>query len=270
MLLDITNLRLYNHQLTTHQFDTPSKVVSWFGAMQSQDFAAAKWALALRMNNQTDAEIEQAFTNGTILRTHIMRPTWHFVAPYDIRWIQTLTSPRVRRFNGHYYRKSGLDKSIFQKSNEVIRKALLKDKQLTRAELNIKLTEAQIPTQDLGLTYSMMQAELDGIICSGPRRGKQFTYMLLNEKVPKDKEKTLDEALTELTKRYFQSHGPAQAKDFSWWSGLTLTDARRGIELIRTKLVNEDKNGKTYWFFPPDQEIQPRPNDAFLIPGFDE
>ena len=153
MSLNITSLRLYNQQLTTHQFDKPFDVVAWFGAMQSQDFAAAKWALALRMNNQTDAEIEQAFNNGDIIRTHIMRPTWHFVAPWDIRWMLALTSPRVRRFNGHYYRKSGLDKSIFQKSNEVIRKALQKDKQLTREEINVKLKEAHIPTQDLGLTF---------------------------------------------------------------------------------------------------------------------
>ena len=270
MSLDIASLRLYNQQLTTHQFKNPVEIVSWFGAMQSQDFAAAKWALALRMNNHTDTEIEQTFNNGDILRTHIMRPTWHFVAPIDIRWMLELTSPRVKRFNGHYYRKSGLDKSIFQKSNEVIRKALVKDNQLTRDEIHVKLEEAHIPTKDLGLTYSMMQAELDGIICSGPRRGKQFTYMLLDERTSKDKEKTLDEALAELTRRYFKSHGPAQAKDFSWWSGLTLTDARRGIELIKTKLVNEEKNGKIYWFFPPEQEIKLRPDEAFLIPGFDE
>ena len=116
----------------------------------------------------------------------------------------------------------------------------------------------------------MMQAELEGIICSGPRRGKQFTYALLEDRTPKNKEITSDEALSELTKRYFQSHGPAQAKDFSWWSGLTLTDTRRGIELIKTKLIHEEKNGKVYWFFPPEQEIKPRSDDAFLIPGFDE
>jgi hypothetical protein len=240
--------------------------------MQSQDFAAAKWALALRSKNQTDESIEKAFNEGKILRTHIMRPTWHFVTPADIRWILALTSPRVHRFNGYYYRQTGLDKSIFEKSNLVIKKALQKEKQLTRSELNTYLNEANIPTKELGLTYSIMQAELAGIICSGPRRGsskgRQFTYMLLDERAPQTKEKTYDEALAELTRRYFQSHGPALAKDFSWWSGLTLTDARKGIELLRSRLNKVEREGKLYHYFKTQKVIEP--DAAFLVPGFDE
>ena len=266
--MDIPGLRLANQQLTSYLFENPEDVVSWFGAIQSQDFAAAKWALALRCKNQTDGTIEQAFNEGKILRTHIMRPTWHFVTPSDIRWLLQLTSSRVHRFNGSYYRKSGLDKSIFEKSNAVIRNALKGNKQLTRNELNDYLKAAKIPTEDLGLTYTIMQAELDGIICSGPRIGKQFSYMLLDDRVPKTNQLSHEEALTELTKRYFQSHGPAQAKDFSWWSGLTLSDVKKGIELIGSKLQKEEKAGKIYFFF--ETRPKQKTDSIFLVPGFDE
>jgi hypothetical protein len=117
MITDIPSIRLHNQHLSAPRYTNPGDVVRWFGAMQAQDFAAAKWALALRCINQTDASIEQAFNEGKILRTHIMRPTWHFVHPEDIRWILALTSPQVHKFNGYYYRKSGLDKDIFQKTN---------------------------------------------------------------------------------------------------------------------------------------------------------
>lgn len=270
MAVPIPPTRLHNQQLSSQQFRKPEEVISWFGAMQAQDFAAAKWALALRIPGQTDSSIEQAFNEGKILRTHIMRPTWHFVTPEDISWIQKLTSPRVHRFNGHYYRQSGLDKTIFTKSNEVIRKALQGGKQLTRDELNTHLKEAHIPTENLGLSYTIMQAELDGIIVSGPRCGKKFTYMLLDERAPQSKEFSNDEVLAELTKRYFQSHGPAQIQDFSWWSGLTMTEAKKGIELLGTKLQKEEREGKTYWFVEQKQSIKNASHQAFLVPGFDE
>jgi hypothetical protein len=266
--MDIPSLRLHNQQLTSQIYEKPEDVVRWFGAIQAQDFAAAKWAIALRTSKQTDESIEKAFNEGRILRTHIMRPTWHFVVPEDIRWILALTSTRVHRFNGYYYRRTGLDKSIFEKSNAVIRKALGGNRQLTRSDLDEKLKNANIPTENLGLSYTIMQAELDGIICSGPRQGKQFTYMLLDERAPQTKEKTTDEALVELTKRYFQSHGPAQEKDFSWWSGLTLTDARKAVLLSGVALQKEEREQRTYYFC--GSKPKNTSESVILVPGFDE
>lgn len=269
-MFDIPTLRLSNQQLTSPLLHHATDVVSWFGAIQSQDFAAAKWAIAQRLENQTEATIEESFNRGEILRTHVMRPTWHFITPKDIKWMLKLTSPRVQRFNGYYYRRSGLDKSIFEKSNAIIQQALVGKKQLTRGELQIRLEEAKIPTKELGLSYILIQAELDGIVCSGPRRGKQFTYMLLDERVPKTPDISLEEALAKLTQKYFQSHGPAQLRDFSWWSGLTLTDAKKGVALVGSNLIKEEKNGKTYWFTKSNKVIQQNPNACYLIPGFDE
>ncbi len=267
---DIVQKRLENQQLTFAHFTHAEDVVNWFGAMQAQDFAAAKWAIALRTKNQTDHDIEQAFNEGKIIRTHIMRPTWHFVTPSVIRWLLALTSERVHAFNGYYYRQSGLDKAIFQKSNEIIRRTLQGGKQCTREQLRQELEKGEVPTKDLGLSFTIMQAELDGIICSGPRIGKQFTYMLLDDRVPNTKAISRDEALTELIKRYFQSHGPAQIQDFVWWSGLTVADAKKGIALVGRKLHKEEKEGKTYWWIDSStQQVSPS-HECFLIPGFDE
>lgn len=264
--LSIPHTRLLSQHIQT-PFEDPSDVVSWFGAIQAQYFTGAKWAVGLRTKNQTDATIEHAFNEGRILRTHIMRPTWHFVSPHDIRWMLALTSPRVHTFNGYYYRKSGLDKRIFQKSNEIIKNALQGGKQLHRLELDAELKKARIPTENLGLTYTLLQAELDGIICSGPKIGTQFTYMLLDERVPKTKDMTRDEALGELTKRYFQSHGPAQVQDFAWWSGLTTSDAKKGIEIAKLqKMVRDDK---VYWLSRMISENKTS-SSAALLPPFDE
>ncbi len=273
--LDIASLRLQNQRLIGQVFTKPEEVVRWMGALQAQDFAAAKWAVGIRLNKSTDWKIEEAFNSGKILRTHVMRPTWHFVHPADIRWLLALTSPRVHAFNGHYYRKSGLDKTIFRKSNEIIARALQGGKQLTRHQLDNVLRANGVPTKNLGLSYTMMQAELDGIICSGPRKGKQFTYMLLDERVPKVKIIDRDHALSELIKRYFSSRGPAQIQDFVWWSGLTSIDAKKGIAMNKTHLFREDYQDKTYWFFKPAHNNTVRGSiqselRAALLPAFDE
>ncbi len=267
---DIVNLRLSNLQVTNTKFTKPEEIVSCLGAVQSQDFSAAKWALGLRLPDTMDQQIEEAFNQGKILRTHIMRPTWHFIAPQDIRWILDLTSPRLHTFNGYYYRRSGLSKEIFKKSNQVITKALQGGKALSKTKLNETLQKAKIPTQDLGLTFIMLQAEIESLICSGPRIGKQFSYMLLEERAPKARRLSRDEALAELTRRFFLSHGPATIADFSWWSGLTVADIKKGLEMNGKQLLKETVNDQVYWFSnsslpPPNSKLS-----AHLLPFYDE
>jgi hypothetical protein len=268
---DIGPQRMVQQQLTNPSFENPADVVAWLGAVQSQDYAGAKWAVAQRTKpSMTDVAMEQAFTDGAILRTHVMRPTWHFVTPADIRWMLALTAPRVHAVNAYYYRSSGLDSETFHRSNETLIKTLEGGKYLTRPELASALEQAGILSEDLRLAYLIMRAELDGVLCSGPRRGKQFTYALLEERVPPTKKLENDEALAELTKRYFISHGPALLKDFAWWSGLTMTEAKEGIELTKSQLHHEVINGQSYWSsanIPPVRENGPT---AYLLPNYDE
>ena len=267
---NIAHKRLHNQGLLETRFVKASEVVQWMGAVQSQDYPAAKWALAQRAENLTDSAIEQSFADGEILRTHLMRPTWHFVAPEDIRWLLALTAPRVHTANAYYYRSLELDQELFKRSNDVLSKAVQGGRQLTRMELASELRRAGIIASDLRLVYLIGGAELDGIICSGARRGKQFTYASLDERVSAVKALARDDALAELTRRYFTSHGPATEDDFMWWSGLSRTDVRSGLEMVKAGLAQETISGKAYWFAAanlPAPQIAPV---ACLLPNYDE
>jgi len=270
MILEITVQRLHNQRLSETNFKTPNEVVQWLGAVQAQDYAAAKWALTQRMTDTTDAALDRAFANGSILRTHLLRPTWHFVTPRDIRWLLILTAPRVLKTLTSMDRQLEIDGALIKQSNAIIVRALRSDKQLTRSEIESALQERGIKTTNLRMTHFMMHAELDGIVCSGARRGKQFTYALLDARVPGTKSLTREEALAELASRYFSSRGPATLQDFVWWSGLTTIDARNGLELIKSKLNHETVHDQTYWFPDlPSRKIS-KPHDVYLLPNYDE
>ncbi len=251
-------------------FKQPGDVVHWMGAVQAQDYAAAKWAIGLRMQNPKDATIEQAAANGSLLRTHILRPTWHFVSPEDIHWLLRLSSPRVHLGNASQYRRLEIDPGLIKISNSIIKKALQDGKQLTRMEISSALLQAGIDAKNLRLIYLLMAAELDGIICSGARRGKQFTYALLDERAPAGRAFTPDEALAELTCRYFTSHGPATEEDFRWWSGLTRSDVRKGISMNSYCLVSEEIDGKTYWYSDAGTICPSFTQNVLLMPNYDE
>ena len=267
---DVVSQRLDNHKLSSSEFKKPVDVVRWLGAVQAQDFNGAKWALALRMRAATDAVVEEAFNEGQILRTHLMRPTWHFVAPDDIRWLLQLTAPRINVRCGPNYRKYELDNATFKKSNKALTRALQGGKHLTRSALKKVLNRSGIAADDtVRMAHILLRAELDGIVCSGPRIGKQFTYALLEERVPVTKPLIRDEALAKLTQRYFTSHGPATLQDFVWWSGLTVADARHGIELVDRHLRQELIDENVY--LSPRAAKAPKPtHSAHLLPAYDE
>ncbi len=271
---DIVHARLANQCLTATALATPAEVVAWLVAVQAQDYAAARWALGQRLPPTTDAAIEQAFNEGQILRTHVLRPTWHFVTPDDIRPLLALTAPRVQQANGSMYRQVGLDATTLSRSAEVIARAL-DGQALTRDELKIALDRAGIAAGGLDragqrLAYIVMHAELEGLIVSGPRRGKQFTYMLLDERAPGGRTLARDEVLVAVARRFFLSHGPATPADFANWSGLTLTEARQGLDAVAGALDSETVDGQTYWFV--DDPLPPRSPlpTVYLLSIYDE
>ena len=270
-LSDVARHRFFNQHIGRTEFEKPDEVVAWLGAMQAQEYAMAKWGIAQRMQEITEPEIDKAFANGEILRTHLLRPTWHFVTPADIRWVLALTAPRVHAVNAFMYRKLELDSALFKRSNAVLTKELRGGKQLTRVELASALQRAGIATVgELRMGYILMQAELDALVCSGARRGKQFTYALLEERVPQVRKMERDEALVELVKRYFTSRGPATMKDFTVWSGLTMADAKHGIEMLKPKLEHEVIDGQSYWFVESSSPPKGSATRAHLLPIYDE
>jgi len=268
---DLVARRLHNQKLSPPDCRKPVEVVRWFGAVQSQDFEAAKWALALRMRSATNEAVEDAFNCGAILRTHVMRPTWHFVAAEDIRWLLELTAPRVDLRCGPGYRKSELDHTVFKRSHKILERALRDGKYLSRSELRRKLNEQGVEANDtVRMGHILIRAELDRVVCSGPRIGKQLTYALFNERVPATKTIDRDEALARLTRLYFRSHGPATLQDFVWWSGLSTADAKRGMELVHRSLEKEIIGEKVYWSNRSDEALGRLTSPAHLLPVFDE
>ncbi|MCL4394544.1 MAG: winged helix DNA-binding domain-containing protein [Chloroflexi bacterium] len=245
--------------------------MSYLGAIQAQDYLAAKWAVGQRLWHGTDAAVEKAFTDGKILRTHVLRPTWHFVVPADIRWMLELTGPSINARSAYYHRRLELDDAAFSRSRKIITRALQGGKHLTRSELADALSTHGIAVDNLlRLAYIIGRAESDGIVCSGPRHGKQFTYALLDERVPATRTFQRDEALAELAKRYFSSRGPATLQDFVWWSGLPASDAKVGLELVQSQLGHEHVDDKKYWFRPDISRVQNRAHTLLLLPNFDE
>jgi hypothetical protein len=269
--IDIALQRLTNQRLSSGDLKKPADVVGWLGAVQAQDYYAAKWALGLRMHAATDQALEKAFAAGEILRTHVMRPTWHFVTPADIRWLLNLTAPRVNAASRYNFRKLELDEAVFKRTNKAIAKALLGGRQLTREALRSAVRPAGVKTDNLlRFSHILLRAELDAVICSGARQGKQFTYALLDERVPETKPRSRDEALADLTRRYFTSHGPATVRDFMWWSGLTARDVNSGLDMVQRHLLKEVIDGKSYWHSSSMRPGKRLARVAYLLPAFDE
>lgn len=268
---DLVSQRLQNQRLSAPDFRKAAEVVRWFGAVQAQDFEAAKWALALRMRSATNVAIEEAFNRGFVLRTHVMRPTWHFVAHDDIRWLLELTAPGVNVRCGSGYRMFELDDAVFKRSHKILERALKDGKHLSRAELRRKLNESGVPANDtVRMGHILIRAELDRVVCSGPRVGKQLTYALFDERVPATKTIDRDEALAKLTRLYFRSHGPATLQDFVWWSGLSIADAKRGLEVGGSLLEKVTIGEKVYWSVLASEAAERFSITAHLLPVFDE
>ncbi len=265
-LENIGTARLANQHIAGTKFKTAKEIVSWMGAMQAQDFNMAKWALGIRLPGTTEKEITEAFDKGDIIRTHLLRPTWHMVAAEDIHWMLALTAPNIKAKAKTGNKTLGLTDAIIKKSNSLIEKALIKDRHLNRKQLMDILEKAKIPTHDARSSYLMLAAELDSIICNGPGD----TYALLHERVPDVISLDRDEALARLANTYFTSHAPATLQDFIWWSGLSVSDSKRAVDIIRKDFIAEEIAGESYLlqasFSIPGKEEK----SLYLLPAFDE
>ncbi len=266
---DIIANRLINQQLAGTEFKDVAGVVSWFGGMQAQDYASVKWALGIRLPGTTEADIEEAINTKKIIRTWPMRGTLHFVAPEDIRWMLSLLAPRIIAASAARYKQLRLTDKTFAKCMAILEDVLQGGNQLIRKELTTAFMAAGIDTEGQRLSHVLQRAGLEQLICFGARRGNEFTYTLLDEWVPKANAKSHKDALTELATRYFQSHGPATAQDFIWWSGLSPADAKAGLFIAQENLAKTELDGKIYWG-PKDLPEVKASKSTLLLPAFDE
>lgn len=268
--LEIAYRRLHGQHLSGPPLPDPVAVVRHFGAMQAQEYAIAKWSVGQRTEGFDDAAIQRLVDRGAIVRTHALRPTWHFVAAADLGWIQALTGPRVHVFNGYYYRQHGLDDELAAKTSAVLADALRGGNHLTRTELADVLARAGLPATGNRLAYVVMRAELDGLVVNGAMRGRQHTYALASERIPDPVTLDPDEALAELTRRYLASHGPATIKDFAWWSSLTVAQVKRGLSLLGSAVESAEVAGLRYWFVPGPAPVRDRSPAVHVLQAYDE
>jgi hypothetical protein len=266
----ISDARLISQKITAPEFSHAKDVVTWMGAMQAQDYAMAKWAIGVRMTGATDKNVQSALDKGEILRIHLLRPTWHFVAAEDIYWMLQLSAHKIKSSLKTRHKGLGLAESVHLKLQKIIVKELSGNVILTRDELAIEFKKAGIRTDENRLSHILFRAEMDGIVCSGPMKGKKLSYSLLGERVPRTRELSRDEALAELAKRYFLSRCPATIQDFIWWSNLSPSEARKAIDLVKPLFIFESFDSTEYLLPNSFSGALAKNNSVHLLPAFDE
>jgi Winged helix DNA-binding domain len=265
---DVLRRRLTTQRLDGSGLPSATEVVRLLGCVQSQEYSHALWSLGMRTSGLTSADVQREFDRGNFLRTHILRPTWHFVTAEDIRWILQVTAPRVQKLNQTIHRQHGLDLVTLDHGVAVITEELSGGRYRTRPELGEALANQRLPSQGIRLAYIVMNAELEGLICSGPMRGAQQTYALLDERVPRTEAATGDAA--ELAYRFFRGHGPASIQDLARWSSLTVTQCREAVDAVKNRLECATVEGIDLWFDNTEPAQAQAATGALLLPLYDE
>jgi hypothetical protein len=266
-LNEISKLRLYFQGLSDPAFKDSKQTLNQLGAIQAQDYQMGKMAIGLRIKDGTEAQIDNAIKNGEIIRTHVLRPTWHYISADDVYWMLELSAQRLRNTINTYAHKIGISEELYAKSEKILQKEL-QGKSLPREKIHELLVKNGVNIDGHRLMMVLMRAETDTLICNGPELiGKSVSYALLEERVPNKILFSREESLSKLARIFFSTRGPATLQDFVWWSGLTVKDAKLGLENIRKKL-NSIKIDNSE-FFLPDISTDLH-HKTLLLPGFDE
>jgi hypothetical protein len=269
--LDIARWRLRSQSLVRPHAGSAREVVGSLLAVQAENAGQAGWAVASRTRNPDPADLAALLDAGAVVRTHVLRPTWHFVLAEDIGWLLDLTGTRIRRVTGQQLRNAhGLDERSIDRATAAVMAALTERGRLTRAEMADELRERGIPGDRQMLMILLAHAELDGLICSGGVAGGEHTYALMSERVPAPRRLDRTEALAELALRYFTGHGPATERDLAYWATLTLTDVRAGLQHVRHRLASFEHDGRTFWHAPADPPLGPQDPSGHLLQILDE
>jgi len=248
---DIARWRLRSQHLVAPHAASASDVIGRLLAVQAENPSQAMWAVASRTQEPDQADLATLLDDGAVLRTHVLRPTWHFARAEDIGWLLDLTGPRVRRVTGQQLKRAhGLDEPGIAHAVDAAAQALAGRGSLTRAQLADELRDRGVQTTGQLVMILLAHAELEGLICSGPLADGEHTYALMSERVPAPRRLQRAEALAELALRYFTGHGPATERDLAYWATLTLTDVRAGLEQVRDRLGSFEHDGRTFWHAP--------------------
>ena len=258
---DIARWRVHAQRLASLRFDSVPSVVQGLLGVQAENHGQAAWAVATRTPGVDKATFDRLFDDGAILRTHVLRPTWHYVVPDDLRWLLELTAPRIRPSFLQLQRSLGVDDRDLETSRRVILETLAGGHHLARAALAERLAGAGLAVDGPRMGLFTADAELAALICSGATGDGEQTYALLDERAPRARRLERDEALAELVLRYFAGHGPATERDLAYWATTTLADVRRGLGEVGDRLESFELDGRRYWFTeppPPPARLEPR------------
>jgi hypothetical protein len=268
---DVVAQRLVGQRIEGEKLEKPEDAVRWLGAIQAQDYLQSLWAIGLRLKSTTVADVERAISEGKIVRTWPMRGTLHFVPPEDAKWMLKLSASRMLAKDGRRLKQLGLDEGIMERCKELFYDALRGNKRLSRPEMMRLVEEAGISTENQRGYHILWYLAQSGLICLGPVQDKQQTFVLLDEWAPYSRELSQEESLAELARCYFVGHGPATVYDFAWWAGLTVSEARVGLEAVKQELSSEAIDGEEYWMKSgaPDNTVYDA-SRVYLLPGFDE
>lgn len=284
-LCHLARLRLHAQGLAAGSAaDDPVAAVSALTAVQSQEFVTARWSVGQRCGASL-ADVAAELDAGTLLRTHVLRPTWHYVTAADVRWLQDLTAPRVAVQVGSFMRKLGLGRGEHDRFAQALTAALAGGRVATRDELEAVAVDAGLPADRMQLAHLLMQAELDNVLTSGPllrdaanAAGRHHTYALLSDRAPEGRPAgcggraapgSPEEAAAELVLRYFTGHGPATVKDLAWWSSLTLSTIRAVLAGSGDRLESHVVDGRTFWG-PTGWTDWPATSGAWALQTYDE
>lgn len=267
---NITRLRLKAQAISNPLTTTPEAVVTRLGAMQAQDYTGALWSIGLRLAGATRASVEQAITDRTIIRTWPMRGTLHFVPAVDARWMIELLAPRIMKGAEGRHRQLELDTGTFKRSRNIITKALQQQKVMARRDVFAALEKGGIGTGGQRGIHILQQLSMECALCYGPHADKQPTFALFDDWIPTSNVLAREDALRTVAERFFKGHGPATVRDFVWWTGLTVADAKLALQLAREALESYDHEGAEHWMARGLVVDDDAPPGAHLLPGFDE
>jgi hypothetical protein len=265
--------RLATQRLSSAGLRQGADVVRLLTCVQAQDAPLAAWSLGMRMRpGVTYAGVLAEQAAGGWVRTHILRPTWHLVAPGDLRWIQRLTAPKVEASLAGRHRGLGLDDRAVAQAVDLLCEVLEGGRAMTRRELTATFGERGLPCSGEQVGHQLLVAELRAVICSGPPRGTEHTYVLVDEALPPGPNDGLDAdaARRELVRRFVAGHGPASDRDLSRWCTLTLTEIRVALGELESRLERVEVDGQTLWFDPTVPARTTQSRVAYLLPTFDE
>lgn len=270
--MNIPTTRLLSQQLASPQFNDPAEVVEWMGAVQGQEYRLMRWAVAMRTKKPSMIAFRQAYDSGRIIRQHLMRGTWQLISGSDYRWMMDLFAPKATKVIKGWMRASGID--IPEEEENLIREILLDtasgNGSATKEDFAEAIARQGITMDDHRLSYHIRFAELKGVLCSGDLLPMKATYSVAEEKIPRTEAIDRDEALARITRKYFRSRQPATIEDFIWWTGLSLTDCRRGISLLGDWLYIERKDGREFYVTDDCRTRGAHKGQYLLVPPYDE